>query len=176
MTERWKAPPRSPAPGPLTACRWNVRTCTCLGTARSRTGRCRLVRRLRAAGRAKRGCTASRSGRPASGPPPERPAARYARLHYDLGDLRETGAAVAMTTFRPSEDQAVLVVAAADSDAVEAHLRPQLGELLCVILSKWTKADLEAVGAHLLAHHDWNLYSWGDTSAEDGQAMITASL
>ena len=106
----------------------------------------------------------------------ERPAAQYVSLHYDLGDLRETGAAVATTTFRPSEDQAVLVVAAADPEAVEAHLRPQLGELLCVILSKWTKADLEAVGAHLLAHHDWNLYSWGDTSAEDGQAMITASL
>ena len=111
------------------------------------------------------------------GPTGERPAAQYARLHYDLGDLRETGAAVATTTFRPSEDQAVLVVAAADPEAVEAHLRPQLGELLCVILSKWTKADLEAVGAHLLAHHDdWNLYGWGDTSTEDGQAQITARL
>jgi hypothetical protein len=111
------------------------------------------------------------------GPAGERPAARYARLHYDLGDLRETGAAVAVTTFRPSEDQAVLVVAAADSEAVEAHLRPQLGQLLCVIPSTWTKAELEAVGAHLLAHHDdWNLYGWGDTSSEDGQAQITARL
>jgi hypothetical protein len=107
----------------------------------------------------------------------ERPAARYAGLDYNLGDLRETGAAVAMTTFRPSEDQAVLVVAAADPEAVEAHLRPQLGQLLCVIPSKWTKAELEAVGAHLLAHHDdWNLYGWGDMSTEDGQAQITARL
>ena len=107
----------------------------------------------------------------------ERPAAQHARLDYDLGDLRETGAAVATTTFRPSEDRAVLVVAAADPEAVEARLRPQLGQLLCVIPSTWTKAELEAVGAHLLAHHDdWNLYAWGDMSAEDGQARITARL
>jgi hypothetical protein len=107
----------------------------------------------------------------------ERPAARYAGLDYDPGDLRETGAAVATTTFRPSEDQAVLVVAAADPEAVEAHLRPQLGQLLCVIPSNWTRAELEAVSAHLLAHHDdWNLYSWGDTSSEDGHALITARL
>src|SRR6266568_3794381 len=51
-------------------------------------------------------------------------------LDYDLGDLADTGAAVAVTTFRPSEDQAVLVVAAADRDAVEARLRPQLGRVL----------------------------------------------
>jgi hypothetical protein len=108
----------------------------------------------------------------------EYPAAQYVGLDYDLGDLRETGAAVIMTTFRPSEDQAVLVVAAADPEAVEAHLRPQLGQLLCVIPSKWTKAELEAVRAHLHAHHDdWNLYAWGGyTSTEDGQALITARL
>jgi hypothetical protein len=107
----------------------------------------------------------------------ERPAAQYVGLDYDLGDLRETGAAVITTTFRPGEDQAVLVVAAADPEAVEAHLRPQLGQLLCVIPSKWSKAELEAVRAHLHAHHDdWSLYTWGDTSAEDGQALITARL
>ena len=108
----------------------------------------------------------------------ERPAAQYVGLVYDLGDLRETGAAVVVTTFRPSEDQAVLVVAAADLDAVEAHLRPQLGQLLCVVPSKWTRAELEAVRAHLSAHaEDWNLYAWGGyTSTEDGQAKITARL
>lgn len=107
----------------------------------------------------------------------ERPAAQYAGLDYDLGDLRETGAAVMTTLFRPGEDQAVLVVAAADPEAVEAHLRPQLGQRLCVIPSTWTKAELEAVHAHLHAHHDdWNLWAWSDTSAEDGQALITARL
>jgi hypothetical protein len=108
----------------------------------------------------------------------EYPAAQYVGLDYDLGDLQETGAAVVVTTFRPSEDQAVVVVAAADPEAVEAHLRPQLGPLLCVVPSKWTQAELEAVRAHLHAHcEDWNLYAWGGySSTEDGQAKITASL
>jgi hypothetical protein len=107
----------------------------------------------------------------------ERPAAQYVSLEYDLGDLREAGAVVITTTFRPSEDQAVLVVAAADPEAVEAHLRPQLGPLLCVIPSKWSRGELEAVRAHLHAHHDdWNLCTWGDTSTEDGQPLITARL
>jgi hypothetical protein len=108
----------------------------------------------------------------------ERPAAQYVGLNYDLGDLQETGAAVAVTMFRPSEDQAVLVVAAADPEAVEAYLRPQLGELLCVVPSKWTTAQLEAVRAHLGAHHEnWNLYAWGGySSTEDGQAKLSASL
>ena len=34
------------------------------------------------------------------------------RLEYDLGDLRDTGAAVAVTIFRPGRNQVVLVVAA----------------------------------------------------------------
>ena len=108
----------------------------------------------------------------------EYPAAQYVGLDYDLGDLRETGAAVMLTAFRPSEDQAVLVVAAADAEAVEARLRPQLGHLLCVVPSKWTRAELEAVRARLHAHNeDWNLYTWGGySSTEDGQAKITARL
>jgi hypothetical protein len=98
-------------------------------------------------------------------------------LAYDLGDLRETGAAVAVAHFRPSEDQAVLVVAAADVDAVEAQLRSQLGQLLCVIVSTWTTDELEAVRAHLHAHHEeWNLYQWGPDVTSQGQAQITALL
>ncbi len=98
-------------------------------------------------------------------------------LDYDLGDLTDTGAAVAVTTFRPSEDQAVLVIAAVDPDAVEARLRPQLGELLCVVASRWTKAELDAVRAHLHAHHDeWNLYQWGPSNSEDGQTCMAAKL
>jgi len=98
-------------------------------------------------------------------------------LDYDLGDLADTGAAVAVTTFRPSEDQAVLVVAAADRDAVEARLRPQLGDLLCVVTSRWIKAELDAVRAHLHAHwENWNLYQLGPSNGEDGQACMTAQL
>jgi hypothetical protein len=96
---------------------------------------------------------------------------------FDLGDLRETGAAVCVTLFRPSESQAVVVVAAADSDAVEAKLRPQLGGLLCVVPSRWTSGQLSAVRASLHEHQEeWNLYQWGESSTEDGQACITASL
>ena len=40
-----------------------------------------------------------------------------------------------------------------------------------------TRAELEAVRAHLHAHHDdWNLWAWGETSTEDGQALVTARL
>jgi hypothetical protein len=99
-------------------------------------------------------------------------------LDYDLGDLRETGAAVGISVFRPSEDQAVLVVAAADPAAVETLLRPQLGPLLCVVPSKWTTAQLEAVRSHLHAHHQrWRLYRWGyGPTTDDGQARIEARL
>jgi hypothetical protein len=98
-------------------------------------------------------------------------------LDYDLGDLADTGAAVAVTTFRPSEDQAVLVVAAADRDAVEARLRPQLGDLLCVVTSRWTKAELDAVRAHLHAQWEqWNLYQLGPSNGEDGQTCMGAQL
>lgn len=98
-------------------------------------------------------------------------------LDFDLGDLPETGAAVAVATFRPGKDQAVLVVAAADPEAVEARLRPQLGQLLCVVPSKWTKAEFEAVRARLRAHFEgWNLYYLASGTAEDGQAHITARL
>jgi hypothetical protein len=98
-------------------------------------------------------------------------------LDFDLGDLEDSGAAVAVTTFRPSQDQAVLVVAAADRDAVEAQLRPQLGDLLCVITSRWTKTALNAVRAHLHERWEqWNLYGLGPATGEDGQTCITAQL
>ena len=76
-----------------------------------------------------------------------------------------------------SENQAVLVVAAADVDAVEAQLRPQLGELLCVVRSRWTRAELEVLRDHLHGRHvGWSLYLWGESVADDGQARIMARL
>jgi hypothetical protein len=100
-----------------------------------------------------------------------------ANLRFDLGDLRDTGAAVSVTLFRPGGNKAVLVVAAADSAAVEAQLRPQLGDCLCVVPSRWTRADLDQVRACLDDHHEqWNVYLCGESSTDDGQACITASL
>ncbi len=70
---------------------------------------------------------------------------RRIELGYDMGALQTTGAAVAVSIFRPGParpgpNRAVLVVAAGDVAAVEARLRPQLGESLCVVPSRWTKA------------------------------------
>jgi hypothetical protein len=98
-------------------------------------------------------------------------------LDYDLGDLQATGAAVAVTLFRPAPNRAVLVVAASDVAAVEARLRPQLGDSLCVVPSRWTKAQLDAVGDHLYRHHEqWALYQWGPQNTADGQAHMAARL
>jgi len=98
-------------------------------------------------------------------------------LKYDLGDLRDTGAAVAVTLFRPSEDRAVLVVAASDQAAVEARLRPQLGVLLCVVPSRWTRAQLDEIRDYLWERHEqWQLFGWGPHHTDDGQARMTARL
>jgi hypothetical protein len=71
----------------------------------------------------------------------------------------------------------VLVVAAADCDAVEAQLRPQLGDLLCVVTSRWTEAELDAIRAHLTAHwEEWNLYGLGPLNGDDGQTRMAAQL
>jgi hypothetical protein len=98
-------------------------------------------------------------------------------LSYDLGDLAETGAATAITLFHPGPDQAVLVIAAADPAAVEARLRPQLGASLCVVPSRWTKDQLDAVRGHLGQRwQQWNLLQLGPRHGEDGQPRIAASL
>ena len=98
-------------------------------------------------------------------------------LDFDLGDLSDSGAAVMVVMFRPGAGQAVLVVAAADPEAVEARLRPQLGQRLCVVPSRWTKDEIEAVRGHLRHHwQDWNIYQFGVTASEDAQALVTASL
>ena len=98
-------------------------------------------------------------------------------LSHDLGDLADTGAAVAVTMFHPGQNQAVLVVAAGDVAAVEARLRPQLGRSLCVVPSHWTKDQLDGIRDHLDQRWQaWNLYQLGPQHAEDGQAHIAARL
>jgi hypothetical protein len=98
-------------------------------------------------------------------------------LSYDLGDLTSTGAATAITLFHPSKNQAVLVVAAADLAAVEARLRPQLGTSLCVVPSRWTQDELDAVRDYLHQRwQHWNLLRLGPQHDQDGQAHIAAGL
>jgi hypothetical protein len=98
-------------------------------------------------------------------------------LSYNLGDLADTGAAVAITLFRPGQNRAVLVVAAADPAAVEARLRPQLGTSLCVVPSRWTKDQLDDVRDYLHQRWQrWDLFRLGPQNAADGQAHIAARL
>ena len=102
---------------------------------------------------------------------------RRIELGYDLVDLQTTGAAVAVSIFRPGPNRAVLVVAAGDVAAVEARLRPQLGESLCVVPSRWTKAQLDVVGDYLhYQWEQWGLYGLGLHYTDDGQARMAAQL
>jgi len=98
-------------------------------------------------------------------------------LSYDLGDLVETGAAVAITVFHPGPHQPVLVVAATDVAAVEARLRSQLGGSLCVVPSRWAKNQLDSVRDQLQQRFQgWHLYQLGPQHSDDGRAHIAARL
>jgi hypothetical protein len=102
---------------------------------------------------------------------------RDENLVFDLGDLPTSGAAVTAGTFRPSPEQAVLVVAASDIDAVKTVLQPQLPERLCVVPSRWTRAQLDEVRARFHDHwDDWALDSCGEPADEHGQPFIEVHL
>lgn len=98
-------------------------------------------------------------------------------LDFELGDLMATGAAVTAVTYRPSPTQAVLVIAASDCDAVEAFLGPQLPGRLCVIESRWTRAQLDEVVSHLLDRwKELAIDSVGETVDEAAQPSIEVHL
>lgn len=98
-------------------------------------------------------------------------------LDFEIGDLQETGAAVTVTIFRPSDTQAVLVIAATDIAAVERQLRPQLPDRLCVVPSRWTPGQLHRAGDYLRKNRElWRIYTIGSESDEQAQATVTAAL
>jgi hypothetical protein len=71
----------------------------------------------------------------------------------------------------------VLVVAATDPAALQTLLGPRLGARLCVVPSRWTKAELDAVRRHLHTRHRiWNLLRLSQSADEDGQAYIAVEL
>lgn len=90
-------------------------------------------------------------------PPCPAPAGGWPQGPSDLnlgvvaGDVGRSSVVVTMTTFRPSDTQAVLVVAAADVAAVEAGLRPWLGKRLCVIASRHSRLELDETSRSLRA-------------------------
>jgi hypothetical protein len=98
-------------------------------------------------------------------------------LDFDLGNLQSRGAAVTAVLFRPSSEQTVLVVAASDIDAVTAVLQPQLPGRLCIVPSRWTRAQLDAVHARFTEHwQDWALDTCGEGADEHAQAFIVVEL
>ena len=104
-------------------------------------------------------------------------AERDQNLDFDRLALENSGAAVAVVTFRPSPYQAVLVVAAHDIDAVEKMLRPQLPGRLCIVASRWTRDQLDNVRAHLMQHwQDWTMETVGEDIDEYAQAYVEVGL
>lgn len=82
-----------------------------------------------------------------------------------------------MKIYRPGPHQTMLLLAAADEVAVERHLRPQLGARLCVIPSRWTKAQLDHATSVLLEHMaEWLLITFGLAADEQGQRAIFTRL
>lgn len=105
------------------------------------------------------------------------PGARDSNLGVDLSEVRDSGAAVALTMFRPSQTQVVLVAAAADPDAVEAALRPRLDGRLCVVPSRYSRAQVDAVRDELVRRMDRALiWSVGESSDEQGQPVVSVEL
>ena len=113
---------------------------------------------------------------PGGGWPTGGSGARTNNLEFDLGDLSSTGAVVTAVTFRPGPDQRVLVVAATDEGAAERRLRPQLGAQLCIVPSRWTRAQLDATYAVLGDHRDWTVGRLTRSVGEDGQAHVDAAV
>jgi hypothetical protein len=111
-------------------------------------------------------------------PPPEGgwPHTAAGGLDFTLEDLTEPAALVSAVLFRPAEDQLVLVAACADLEAVEAVLRPQLGQSLCLTRSRFSRAQIDQARAVIRQHREsWDLYLHSDTYDADGQESISAS-
>ncbi len=84
---------------------------------------------------------------------------------------------VSVATFRPSDNQAVLVVASGNPDVTRERLSPVLGERLCVIASRWALDQIEEIQRRLRGtDSDWTYLEGGQTTGPDGQILITAHV
>ena len=113
-------------------------------------------------------------------PPCTGPAAGWPRgadgENLDLaGFQHDDEALVAISLFRPSARQVVLVVATTDPEGMERELRPRFDQRVCVVASTWTKAQVDEVTAALRINmRAWRLYQTGLAVREDGQAEVNA--
>jgi len=92
-------------------------------------------------------------------------------------ELGATHGITSIALFRPSRRQVVLVVAAEQPQQVEAALRPRYGARLCVVPSCWTRRQIDDVAGRLRAEMGrWMIYIFGESTAEDGQPLLTVEL
>lgn len=92
-----------------------------------------------------------------------------------LVDL-ESDEVVTVTTFRPSDEQAVLVIASTMPEVTRERLAESVGERLCVIQSRWTRAEVDEIQQRLRTESDWTYFMGGAAAGEDGQLQITAHV
>jgi hypothetical protein len=98
-------------------------------------------------------------------------------LTFDEGDLQRSGAAVTLVTFQPGPDQAVLVVAARDPDAVRAWLGPQLPGRLCIVPARWTRRQLDDVRDHAKQRRQkWGVELMTERIDDNAQAQIVIAV
>jgi hypothetical protein len=101
------------------------------------------------------------------------PRGRYDDVLGDDMDL-EGEETVTVVIFRPSRRSEVVVIASEAPDVTKARLEPHLGRHLCVVQSRWTRAQVNDVREQLHARARWITSAEGAT--EDAQARITAEL
>jgi hypothetical protein len=96
--------------------------------------------------------------------------------NLDVGDLQELDDSItALAVFRPSSTQVVLVIASTEPSRLRSQLRSRFGPRLCVIASRWTKAQVHDTAAHLRTNMDrWQIYVTGESVTEDGQTLVQA--
>lgn len=81
-----------------------------------------------------------------------------------------------LATFRPSARQAVLVVTSDDPELTTHRLAPVFGDRLCVVRSKWLRAQVEAVRRDVKANmRDWTAYA-GSLGNVDAHGQVTLSV
>ena len=84
---------------------------------------------------------------------------------------------VSVVLFRPTPTQVVLVVATSQPDAAEALLRPIYGDALCVVASRWSPDQVQAVRQALRDHWTkWGVYEVADHAGEDAQVTVSAKV
>jgi len=125
-----------------------------------------------------RGVPAGREPRPASRAfPTQARGALHRVARISVGAKRAMFSRSHTIAYISEPGQEVLLVAATDPASVEALLRQRVGTRLCVVHSRWTRAEFDAVRGHLRAHHrSWNLFRLGQLADKDGQPYIAVEL